>query len=327
MIAVVSAERIRAALDVREALRAIEEGFKAYSLGKAVVSPVGYLRFERPPGDCHIKAGYVLEDDVFVVKVATGFYENSSRGLPPGNGFMAVISARTGEPQALLDDGGYLTDVRTAIAGLIAAKYLAPQPPTCIGIVGTGTQARLQLELLSGHYGHCPVRVWGRDKTKAAAFAAEAVARGHGAIPTEAIRDLCRECDLIVTATASTVPLISSEWIRPGTHITAVGADAVGKQELHPSVFGKAHIRVVDSLEQCVDHGDAAHAVKAHAIVPADLIELGSIIAGTHTGRSGPEQITVADLTGLAVQDVQIAKCVWQKLRSSVAGRSGIDPG
>lgn len=317
MFAVVAADRIRAALDIGEAVRAVEAGFEAYSTGRAIVPPVGYLGFEKPRGDCHIKYGYIAGDDEFVIKIATGFYENPARGLPSSNGFMILISARTGEPQALLDDGGYLTDVRTAIAGLIAAKHLAPRRPTSIGIVGTGTQARMQLEFLSDYYGNCTARVWGRDLRKAAAIVEETAAMGNDAAVATTIRALCEECDLIVTTTASTAALIAAEWIRPGTHITAVGADAKGKQELDPNVFGRADLRVVDSLAQCVDHGEVAHAVAAHVVSPDDLVELGSIVAGVRAGRSSPQQITVADLTGLAVQDIQIAKCVWNKVQRS----------
>lgn len=317
MLKVVSAETIRAALNIAEAIAAIEEGFAAYSSGRALVPPVGYLGFERPPGDCHIKFGYIAGQDDFVIKVATGFYENPSHGLPSSNGFMVLLSARTGEPRVLLDDGGYLTDVRTAIAGLIVAKHLAPARPKCIGVVGTGVQARAQLEQLLGYYGSCPVRVWGRNSRSAAAVVKEAETRGCDAAVAVTVREICAECDLIVTVTASNTPLIEAAWVRPGTHITAVGADAMGKQELDPRVLASADIRVVDSIEQCVDHGEAAHAVTAQLIGRGDLVELGSIVSGVRAGRTKANQVTVADLTGLAVQDIQIARCVWQRLQRS----------
>src|SRR5580658_7578580 len=124
----------------------MENGFVAYSRGEVVVPPVGHLDFADPPGDCHIKYGYIRGDDTFTVKMATGFYRNPDIGLPSSNGAMLVFSARTGEPLALLHDEGYLTDVRTAAAGAVAAKYLAPREVECIGMVGAGTQAHLQLQ-------------------------------------------------------------------------------------------------------------------------------------------------------------------------------------
>lgn len=317
MLTVVSAASIRAALNVAEAVAAIEEGFAAYSSGRARVPPVGYLGFEQPPGDCHIKFGHIAGQEDFVIKVATGFYDNPAHGLPSSNGFMVLLSARTGEPRVLLDDGGYLTDVRTALAGLIAAKHLAPVRPRRIGIIGTGVQARAQLEQLLGYYGSCPVQVWGRNSRSAAAVVKEAEVRGCEAAVAATVREICAECDLIVTATASSTPLIEAAWISPGTHITAVGADAKGKQELEPRILANADIRVVDSIEQCVDHGEAAHAVAAQLLGPGDLVELGSIVSGAHPGRTQANQVTVADLTGLAVQDIQIARCVWQQLQRS----------
>jgi ornithine cyclodeaminase len=314
MIEIVSEPQIRAAIDIEEAVAEIEDGFKAWSSGRAVVPPVGYLGFDSPPGDCHIKYGYIRGDDEFVIKVATGFYDNPARGLSSSNGFMVALSAQTGEPTVLLDDGGYLTDLRTAIAGLIAAKYLAPRRPKCIGIVGTGIQARMQLELLTGHYGSGPVRVWGRDRRKAAAFVENMTTAGTNTAVADTLAELCSQCDLIVTTTPSTAPLLAAEWIRAGTHITAVGADAKGKQELDPTLFERADICAVDSAAQCIDHGETAHAITAGLIEPAKLVELGAIIEGTKAGRSAREQITIADLTGLVVQDIRIAQHVLRRL-------------
>lgn len=311
---IISQQRIRAAISIEDAVADIEEGFVAWSSGRAVIPPVGYLGFDAPRGDCHIKYGYVRGDDQFVIKVATGFYDNPARGLSSSNGFMVVVSAQTGEPVALLDDGGYLTDLRTAIAGLIAAKYLAPRRPKCIGIVGTGIQARMQLELLTGHYGSGPVRVWGRDKRKAASFVENITTASNNTAVAETLVDLCSQCDLIVTTTPATRPLLAADWIRAGTHITAVGADATGKQELDPALFARADICAVDSAEQCVDHGETAHAVAAGLIDAAKLIELGALIDGTQVGRSAHDQITIADLTGLAVQDIRIAQHVLRRL-------------
>lgn len=319
---IISQERIQAAIRIEDAVAAVEDGFRAYSSGQAVVPPVGYLGFEAPPGDCHIKYGYIRGDQEFVIKVATGFYDNPARGLSSSNGFMVVLSAQTGEPLTLLDDGGRLTDLRTAIAGLIAAKYLAPRRPGCIGIVGTGIQARLQLELLMSHYGSSPVRVWGRNRRSAAAFVEDTTTAGNDTAVAETLAELCGECDLIVTTTASTRPLISADWVRAGTHITAVGADAKGKQELDPALFARADICAVDSIVQCVDHGETSHAVAAGLIDQARLVELGALVDGSKVGRSGGEQITIADLTGLAVQDIRIAQHVLRRIRGSERARA-----
>ncbi len=307
-------DEIKSVLDVPTAIELVEAGFAALSSGRATVPAVGYLGFETPPGECHIKYGHIHGDRVFVIKVATGFYENASRDLPTGQGMMVVLSAETGEPLALLDDGGYLTDVRTAIAGCIAARYLAPNAVECIGIVGAGTQARMQLQYLR-HVRACKrVSVWARRREQSAEFRRELSDSGFDVQVADTLRDLCENCDLIVTATAAKGALVKSEWIGPGTHITAMGSDAPGKQELDPALFASADVCAVDSLSQCLEHGESHYAVAGGHVAETDLVELGDIVVGRARGRSDPEQITIADLTGVAVQDIQIAKAVWQAL-------------
>ena len=308
-------DEIRSVLDVPAAIELIEAGFVALSSGAATVPAVGYLGFGRPPGDCHIKYGHIHGDEVFVVKIATGFHENASRGLPTGHGMMIVLSAETGETLALLDDSGYLTDVRTAIAGCIAARYLAPDAVECIGIVGAGMQARMQLQYLR-HARDCNrVRVWARRREQSAAYRNELSDTGFDVQVAETLQDLCENSNLIVTATAARSPLVRDEWIRPGTHLTAMGSDAPGKQELDPALFARAGVCAVDSLSQCIDHGESHHALAGGYLDETGLVELGDIIAGRARGRSDEDEITIADLTGVAVQDIQIAKAVWQALK------------
>ncbi|MDE0364552.1 MAG: ornithine cyclodeaminase family protein [Gammaproteobacteria bacterium] len=309
-------DEIKSALDVPAAIESIEAGFVALSSGAATVPPVGHIGFEAPPGECHIKYGHIHGDAVFVIKIATGFYENPSRGLATGGGMMIVMSAETGEPLSLLDDSGYLTDVRTAIAGCIAARYLAPDAVECIGIVGAGMQARMQLQYLR-HVRDCNrVIVWARRGERSAAYRREMADAGYDVRVADSLRDLCDSSNLIVTATASTAPLVRSEWVRPGTHITAMGSDTPGKQELDPLLFARAGVCAVDSLPQCLDHGESGYAVAGGHIAEASLVELGDIIAGKAKGRSNPREITIADLTGVAVQDIQVAKAVWSALRN-----------
>ena len=308
-------DEIKSVLDVAAAIELIEAGFVALSSGAATVPSVGYLEFDRPPGECHIKYGRIHGDEVFVVKIATGFYENASRGLPTGHGTMIVISAETGEMLALLDDSGYLTEVRTAIAGCIAARYLAPDLVECIGIVGAGVQARMQLQYLR-HARDCNrVRVWARRREQSAAYRSELSDSGFDVQVAETLQELCENSNLIVTATAARSALVRGEWIRPGTHLTAMGSDAPGKQELDPALFARAAVCAVDSLSQCIDHGESHYALAGGHLAETDLVELGNIISGRARGRTDEDEITIADLTGVAVQDIQIAKAVWQALK------------
>ena len=302
---VVDAGEILAALDEDAAIAAVETGFKRYSAGQVQVSTVLHLAFAEPPGDCHVKAAAVAGDDVFVVKLATGFYRNPELNLPSSNGFMAVLSARTGELLALLHDQGHLTDQRTAMAGAIAARAILREGSRTLGIVGAGTQARLQAKLLKRRLGLDSVLIWARNSKRASALASE--------IRAEAVslEDLCARADLIVTTTPSTEPLLASVMIRPGTRIVAVGADSPGKQELDPRILARGRV-VVDSIAQCVDHGEAGWAVRGGLIDPTALIELGALLETPIA--FAPEEIVVADLTGVAIQDFEIAKSVWRRL-------------
>jgi ornithine cyclodeaminase len=313
-VKVIGIEAIKKALGRVNLMLAIEDGFVAYSQGEAVVPPIADLRFDKPPGEVHIKYGYLKNDDYYVVKIASGFYENSKAGLPSSNGLMLLFSQRTGEPLVLLQDNGLLTDVRTAVAGAIAAKYLAPKAVSRIGILGTGTQARLQLRYLKSLTPCREVLVWGRSELGLERYLKDMTEDDFSLRVALAPRELAETCNLIVTTTPSREPLLFAKDIRPGTHISAIGSDAPGKQELEPAILQKAQRLVVDSLSQCKERGEMAHALRQGLVAEASAVELGHIITGERKGRTAEDQITVADLTGIAVQDIQIAKAVYEAL-------------
>jgi ornithine cyclodeaminase len=296
---------ILAALDKEAAITAVAEAFVTLHRGAGQLTPVGHLTFPGASGDCHVKAGYLAGDEVFVVKVATGFYRNPERGLPVGGGFVAVISARTGEVAALLHDQGQLTDQRTAMAAALAARAIAPAGLRTLGIVGAGTQARLQATLVAERLGAPELLVWARDPAKAAAFAAEAGARP---VP---LAELAERAGLILTTTPATAPLLDARHIRPGARIVATGADAPGKRELDLSAVAGLEL-VVDEPAQCIDHGEASWAVRSGQVRPDQLTELGALLARPRA--FAPAAVVVADLTGVAVQDVAIARSVWARL-------------
>ena len=285
-----------------------------YSQKKVMVPPVGHLGFKHPPGDVHIKYGYIEGDDYYVIKIASGFYNNSLLGLPTGNGMMLLFSQKTGETLSILLDEGYLTDIRTAAAGAVAAKYLAPSKVSTIGIVGTGMQARLQLEYLKAITTCRKVIVWGRDESKLVAIKGDPALSEFSISTTTDISFLTGQCNLIVTTTPSRKALLMAAHILPGTHITAMGADADGKQEIDPMLLEKADIVVADSKDQCIDHGDIGFAVREGIIDPEKIVELGNVIRNKEWRRKNDKQITIADLTGVAIQDIQVTKYVYLKL-------------
>ena len=322
MTTVLELDEIKRLVDIPQVIREMETGFVLYSEGQVEVPPVGFLHFEEPPGDVHIKYGFVTGDEYYVLKMASGFYNNPDLGLPISDGLLLVFSQKTGELKLILLDKCWLTDVRTAAAGAVAAKHLAPKNIHRIGIVGTGVQAKMQLEMLRDVVDCTSCLVWGRDSTKVQRMiadlrASESVQAWEGGLEIEAaptLDDLVSQCNLIVTTTSARSPLIRADQVQQGTHITAMGSDDHGKQELEAEVLGKADLVVADSVSQCVDHGECFGAVREGHIAADSILELGNVIKNGEIGRTTEDQITVADLTGVAIQDIQIAKMVARAL-------------
>lgn len=305
--------QIEEVLDIPALLEEIEKGLVLYSEKKVHSAPVGFLHFDKPLGDVHIKSSGINGEELFVIKIASGFYDNPKMGLPSSNGLMLLFSQNTGILETILLDEGMLTDIRTALAGAICAKYLAPKKVTYIGIVGTGTQAKMQLLYLQHVCPYKEVIVWGRNREKALNFSKDPAFAQFNIHIADNLDYLAEKSNLIVTTTPSRDPLLFSKQIKPGTHITAVGADDEGKQELDPNLFLKANTIVADSISQCFQYGDLSY---AKDLVDASMVfELGNFIK---LGSKRKEQeISIADLTGLGIEDLQIAKYVYKRLKEN----------
>ncbi len=291
----------------------MEEAFTSFSSGKAVIPPVGTLSFDSPPGDVHIKYGYILEEAYYVVKIASGFYNNPELGLSSSNGLNLVYCQKTGVLETILLDEGFLTDIRTAVAGAVVSKYLAPKKVNAIGIMGTGIQARLQLEYLKDVVDCTKVLVWGRSMEKLHAYKEDMCKKGFDIEITMDSRLIGRKCNLIITTTASTSPIFFEENLQKGTHITAIGADTTGKQELDITILERANLIVLDNAKQCQAHGEIHKAYNKNLLENQRIVELGEIISSENYNRRD-DDITIADLTGIATQDIQISKYVLDNL-------------
>jgi ornithine cyclodeaminase len=280
------------------------------------------LRLANADGELHVKGAYISGAPVFAVKTATGFYRNPSRGLPVGGGMTLIYDAETGELVALVADGGLLTDLRTAAAGALAADLLARQGARTAAVIGTGVQARFQLQALLEVRPIQQVRVWGRRKD-----AAEQCARDMArAAPTVAVsataRDAVSGADVVITATSASQPLVQAEWVAPGAHVTAVGSDMPHKQELDPGLLRAASKYVPDSVQTALASGELHHAVAAGVFDAGSVYcELGAIASGRLPGRATDDELTVADLTGLGVQDAAIAALVVRLAARRGAGQ------
>jgi len=311
MTTVYTRTQMEAVMRPSDVIRVVEEGFAFYSRGETVIGPVGELLFQDPPGDCHLKYGYRVGDSTFTIKIGTGFPGNAANGLPPSNGVILVFSSQTGELLTVLQDEGFLTGIRTAAAGAVVAKLLTPKDVGWIGIIGAGTQAKLQLEYLKEVLPTRKAMVWARNRERANAFKVA----GFDIQVAASIADLAERCGIIVTTTSSRQWLLGAAHIRPGMHVTAVGADGGSKQEIEPELVAKADVLAVDSRLQCAQFGDSSYAVKQGLIQRDALVELGEIIEQKRPGRRDDSQITIADLTGVAIQDIQIARLALESLK------------
>jgi ornithine cyclodeaminase len=312
MLRVIDREDIAQVLDLRSALACVERSFRLFSEGAVSAPLVSHIPFAEPPGDCHVKAAHVHGEPVFAVKVSNGFYRNPLLGLPSSNGLVLVFSAATGAPLAVLEDRGLITDMRTALAGVVVSSLARPNGIGTVGIVGAGTQARLQLEYLHRLRGPLKAGVWSRSAEELGPYVDDMRQKGIEPEAFEDLAALCAESDVLITTTPATSPLLQEAWVSPGTHITAVGADAKGKQELDPRLFGRARGILVDSREQCVDHAEVCRAVTAGIVRPESLVEIGEALAGKAWQLNPAGDITIADLSGLGATDALLAQAAWK---------------
>lgn len=287
----------------------IERAFASLEDVGVVMPPVLSMAMPAINAEVDIKTAFVPNLPGFAIKASPGFFDNPAKGLPSLNGFMVVLSSTTGEVQGVLLDNGYLTDLRTAAAGGVAARYLAPQDVPTAGIIGAGVQAKLQAEALMIERPVGEFLVWSRDFDKAGQFAYAMAS--EWAVPVKAVDDremLVRQSQVVLTTTPSKQPLIEADWLHPGLHITAMGSDAPEKCELAPSIFLQADLFVVDRLQQSLERGELrVPLVEQKRQMKATPVELAQLCLGQHAGRTEPEQITVADLTGTGIQDTAIA--------------------
>jgi len=303
---------IRGLIGPNEARPVVRDAFAKLARGEAILPGVINIDIPESRAEVHVKGAHLRATPFFSIKVASGSYDNPARGLPVGSGMFLVFDATTGFPRAVLFDNGYLTELRTGAAGAVAADLLARMDIERVGIVGVGSQARYQLDALLGVRTPERVIAYGRSETKAIAYAKEMEER-HGiqVLPAKTVREAVHGSDVVVTVTPSKEPLVRTEWVLPGMHITAVGSDGPDKQELDVGVLAKADKVVADCLDQCLRLGEIHHAVEA-GVLTRDRVyaELGAIVAGSKPGRERDEEITVADLTGVGVQDAAVANVV-----------------
>ena len=292
-----------------ETVAVVENAFRALAAGGVVMPPVLSMAIAEHHGEVDVKTAYVPGLDGFAIKVSPGYFDNPQRGLPSLNGLMILLDSETGIVRAVLLDNGYLTDIRTAAAGAVAAKYLAPTDIRTAGVIGAGVQAELQIRALKLVRDFSELVVWSRSSGKAEAYALKMrSALGISVRVATTAEDVVQHADILVTTTPAKKPIIRRDWLHPGLHITAMGSDAPDKNELDPRILVEADRFVCDRNEQSRRLGEMRTAI-ATGLMAEDHVtdELGEIVAGQKPGRQSDEEVTVCDLTGIGVQDTAIA--------------------
>ena len=298
-----------------DAIAAVAEGFSRLTEGRATVPPILRVDIPEHNGEVDVKTAYVHGLDSFAIKIAAGFFDNRDYGLPTGSGMMVVVSAKTGFPQAILLDNGYLTDVRTGIAGAIAARHLAKERIETAGVIGAGIQARYQIRGLKLVRDFKRLMVYSIIPEEVDVYVDE-MAKELGIEVVKAIdyEQVVRQSDVVITATSAREPFLKAEWVHPGLHITCMGSDSEHKQEVQVDVFNRADRVVCDRKAQCFRLGELHHALEAGVISEQDeIIELGELTSGSKPGRQNDDEVTICDLTGVGVQDTAIALLAYRR--------------
>jgi ornithine cyclodeaminase len=320
VIRLVEESELRERVAEPEALQAVERAFRAVAEGRVEQPPPMAFDFEQGSGEVHVKGAYLTGAPIFAIKVASGFYRNVERGLPVSSGLVLVFDAGSGFPLAVFHDNAYLTELRTAAAGALAVRHLAPESIDQMAVIGTGSQARYQLRAICRVRRPKRVLAWSRKRERRIAYASEMTAALSIPVePVDTIDEALAGASLVLTVTPSRQPIVSASLVAKGATLIAVGSDGPEKQELEVEILARADKVIADKLSQCARLGEIHHALEAGALREDDVYgELGDVVTGRLPGREG-EELIVCDLTGLGAQDAALAEIVWEMLSTRTA--------
>lgn len=308
-------DELRQIVTINEAIASVEVAFAALAAGKLDVPGNFAMQLPNKKGEVQVKGAYLHETPYYVINIRSNFYNNPAINLPAHSSLIAVFEAATGFPAAIMVDNGYLSTIRTGAVGALAAKYLANQDLNHVAVIGLGDQAYMQLKALTAVRTIGMVLVWAHSPASADHYARHMVEDHDVNIEiTASIEAAARPADLIIVAAQDQQPLIKAEWLKKGVHITAVGSTAPTPPKLHVDVLKRADVIVSDNITQSAITGEIHHALEAKIITQENVQgELSELIAGKIPGRTRPDQITVADLTGLEPQDSVVATLALEK--------------
>lgn len=320
-ILVLSRREIESVVNIGDALEPVEEAFREHGLGHASMPSKVYLELPGHEGDFRAMPAFLPALKVAGIKWVNSHPGNPARGLPSVMAITILSDPETALPLALLD-ATYLTYVRTAAGGGVAARRLARPESRRLGLVGCGVQARAQAEALRIVMKIGEAYLYDVRRPSAEALAAELERAGVRARVVDTVRECVEAAEVLVTATPARQPVVEADWVKPGTHINAIGADAPGKQEIDGRLLKRAKV-VVDDREQAFHSGEVNVPLEKGILRPEEIYAtLGEVVAGKKPGRTSADEITLFDSTGLAIQDLAVARLAYERCRQRGLGVS-----
>ncbi|HXE46297.1 MAG TPA: NAD(P)-binding domain-containing protein [Conexibacter sp.] len=324
---ILTESEIRSLVGHAEASEAVAAAFRALHAEAVAVPEPWHIGLGDGESEVHCKSAYVRGAASWSIKVSSTFYANHDDGKPALSGLIMLFDARTGVPSALLLDNGYLTELRTGAAGTLSVELLARPDARRVAVLGAGSQARYQLASLAGKRDVASVAVASRSRDGAERLASWW--RQHHGCPIEiceSVEAAVEHADIVFATTPASEPILAGACLAPGTHIVAVGADSLGKRELDRAVFERAAVVAVDHVGQATALGETRSALEDGAIQVQDLVTLGALVAGQAAGRVSPDQITVADLTGIGAQEAVLGERLLSAAKERGLGAEFVSP-
>lgn len=316
-----NAKEVKQLISIEDIVEAVREGYKAFNQGKVTLPPIVSIETGNG-GEVDFKTGYSQQEEIIGIKMAGGFWENPKKyNIPSAIAMICLFDGENGTPVCIMD-GTLITAYRTAAAGTLGALCLARKDSKKVAVIGTGAQARMQIRSLAEFFDLEQVNVYGIEGTEAYVEDMAALFPEIKFSAMETAKEAVEDVDIIVTVTASRQAIVMDEWIKPGTHINAIGCDMEGKQELDAEIFRRAKV-VNDCKKECMKRGETQHAVKAGFLTETSIHgEIGELLLGEKEGRTNDKEITIFDATGISVQDINSALFIYRKALKEKAGQS-----
>jgi len=315
-------EEVRRLISMKEVIGTVEEAFKAFNSDQVMQPAYMGIHLPAPRGEIDFKAAYSRSDEMISMKASSGgFIDNpAAHGVPNGMGTILLFDARSCALVCVMD-GSLITGLRTGAAGAVSVKALARKNAKKITSIGTGNQARMQIRALTEVMKIEEIHAWDGNPDALSRYETDIESElGIPVVAAGSKREAVEEADILITTTRGKGSLVEAGWVKPGTHIVAIGTDQRGKQELDPEIFRNAKT-VNDSIEQCVEKGETWHPLNRNIITRDDIHgEIGEILLGRKPGRESEDEVTIFDSTGMAIQDTATATKIYRNAMENRVG-------